>query len=95
MTKLKEWWAALPYSVTGAITRAVRVLIYGLIPTLSAYILTGDLATFEASLRVALSAAILALIDKAQREVRVARKANADVSGPADPGDPPVDGVTG
>lgn len=89
---LVAWWNSLPYWLTGSIVRAARVAAYGLIPTVAAFVLTNDLNTFEASVRVAISAAILALLDKTQRELRVAAKAESDVSGPSDPD--VVDGPT-
>lgn len=80
---LRALWASLPYTVTGPVTRAVRVMIYGAIPVIALYVSDGNFDAFAIGIRIALSAAILALIDKGQREVRNARSAGAVTSGVA------------
>lgn len=85
-------WTSLPYIFTGPVTRAVRVLVYGAIPVIALFVTDGNADTFLIGLRIALSAAILALIDKGQREVRIARAAADLTSGAAEE---PSDGAIG
>jgi len=54
------------------VRRALRVFVYGAIPAVAAWVLDSNPATLEISLRVALAAGLLALLDK----VRMSRSAS-------------------
>ena len=84
MQPIIDWWNSLPYVYTGAIVRAVRVFVYGAIPVVAAWILSGNNDDLITGLRMDASAAVLALIDKGVREARIASKANEDATDPVE-----------
>ena len=78
---LGAFWASLPYWLTGSLLRAGRVAVYGAIPALALFVADGNSDAFVIALRASASAAILALLDKGQREVRASRAAEGVMSG--------------
>ena len=82
MQSIIDWWNRLPYTVTGPIVRAVRVFVYAFVPALALFTVDGNAAAFELAFRTAISAALLALIDKGVREQRIARNATDEGTDP-------------